>query len=299
MREGAAGPVSVPGADGSYWQVVNVNGQLAITKQGANAPVSESGSATAAGAIGGVAAQLENVRRGANIPITATDNASATIDRVLGKIRTADAYGGLAVAMSLIEAHGGVVDYFANGGVRYFAGGAEDHVAQIAPAGAWRVWAEPETGGEAYVPLAHGKRARSEAIMGVVPKAKAGVGSAVNDATRELGGTLGVAVIGSVALSLYRDTIGSAQIPPAAEGPAKESVGGALEAARRVAEAGQTEAAMKLSALAKDGFLDGMAAGCLVAAGVSLVGALVTIAFLPAHPGATGEDGATGTSTAA
>ena len=43
----------------------------------------------------------------------------------------------------------------------------------------------------------------TEAIMGVVPKEKAGVGSAVNDATRELGGTLGVAVIGSMFASLY------------------------------------------------------------------------------------------------
>src|ERR1700744_1303271 len=43
----------------------------------------------------------------------------------------------------------------------------------------------------------------TEAIMGVVPKAKAGVGSAFNAATRLLGGTLGVAVIGSVYASLY------------------------------------------------------------------------------------------------
>src|SRR5262249_58127077 len=43
----------------------------------------------------------------------------------------------------------------------------------------------------------------TEAIMGVVPKEKAGVGSAINDATRELGGTLGVAVIGSAVASIY------------------------------------------------------------------------------------------------
>ncbi|MDF1705009.1 MAG: phage tail tape measure protein [Aeromicrobium sp.] len=55
----------------------------------------------------------------------------------------------------LPEANGGVVDYFANGGMR------ENHVAQIAPAGSWRVWAEPETGGEAYIPLAASKRQRS------------------------------------------------------------------------------------------------------------------------------------------
>ncbi len=54
---------------------------------------------------------------------------------------------------------GGVVDYYAAGGTR------ESHVAQIAPAGTWRVWAEPETGGEAYIPLAPSKRARSEAIL--------------------------------------------------------------------------------------------------------------------------------------
>lgn len=55
-------------------------------------------------------------------------------------------------------ADGGIVHMFANGG-------AERHVAQIAPAGAWRLWAEPETGGEAYIPLAASKRARSLDIL--------------------------------------------------------------------------------------------------------------------------------------
>ncbi|MGI8426222.1 MAG: phage tail tape measure protein [Actinomycetota bacterium] len=48
-----------------------------------------------------------------------------------------------------------------------FAGGTEDHRAQIAP-GMTRVWAEPETGGEAYIPLAAGKRTQSTAILGLV-----------------------------------------------------------------------------------------------------------------------------------
>lgn len=69
----------------------------------------------------------------------------------------------------LKNADGSVTDYYAQGGiqqrgVRHFADGSENHVAQIAPAGAWRVWAEPETGGEAYVPLAPSKRTRSRAI---------------------------------------------------------------------------------------------------------------------------------------
>lgn len=66
-------------------------------------------------------------------------------------------------------ANGGVVDYYANGGiqrggVQHFAGGSENHVAQIARAGSWRVWGEPETMGEGYVPFAPSKRPRSRQI---------------------------------------------------------------------------------------------------------------------------------------
>lgn len=67
------------------------------------------------------------------------------------------------------QADGGVVDFYANGGIqrgglRRFAQGAENHVAQIAPAGSWRVWGEPETMGEGYVPFAPSKRPRSRKI---------------------------------------------------------------------------------------------------------------------------------------
>lgn len=62
---------------------------------------------------------------------------------------------GLGGSGGMTQATGAVVDFFANGGLR------ENHVAQIAPAGAWRMWAEPETGGESYIPLAASKRARS------------------------------------------------------------------------------------------------------------------------------------------
>lgn len=52
----------------------------------------------------------------------------------------------------------------ADGNVLSFANGGEHRVAQIARPGAWRVWAEDETGGEAYIPLAASKRSRSMAI---------------------------------------------------------------------------------------------------------------------------------------
>nr|WP_269475766.1 phage tail tape measure protein [Streptomyces gossypiisoli] len=62
------------------------------------------------------------------------------------------------------QADGGVVDYFADGGV-IGPRRREHHVAQIAPAGSWRIWGEPETQGEAYVPLAPSKRDRSKAVV--------------------------------------------------------------------------------------------------------------------------------------
>lgn len=61
--------------------------------------------------------------------------------------------------VSIPNADGNVFESYANGGVR------ENHVAQMARAGAWRVWAEPETGGESYIPHAASKRGRSEQLM--------------------------------------------------------------------------------------------------------------------------------------
>ncbi|MER7047955.1 phage tail tape measure protein [Streptomyces jumonjinensis] len=61
------------------------------------------------------------------------------------------------------QADGGVLDFFADGGVT--GPRRERHVAQIAPAGSWRIWGEPEAKGEAYVPLATSKRERSKAVV--------------------------------------------------------------------------------------------------------------------------------------
>lgn len=80
-----------------------------------------------------------------------------TANYVYNNLRTGDGTAGNG--LGVMKANGGVVDYYADGGF-----GGENHVAEIAPAGAWRVWAEPETGGEAYIPLAPSKRARSLAI---------------------------------------------------------------------------------------------------------------------------------------
>src|SRR5881275_2627648 len=80
----------------------------------------------------------------------------------------------------------------------------------------------------------------TESIMGAVPRAKAGVGSAVNDATRILGGTLGVAVIGSIYASLYASQLSTAltvDVPDTVASSAHRSVGAAFGAAAQL-EAG-------------------------------------------------------------
>lgn len=75
------------------------------------------------------------------------------------------------------KADGGMLAFYANGGVR------ESHRAQIAPAGTMRVWAEPETGGEAYIPLARSKRKRSTAILNDVAN-RFGLSVGQSDAAR-------------------------------------------------------------------------------------------------------------------
>jgi hypothetical protein len=135
----------------------------------------------------------------------------------------------------------------------------------------------------------------TEAIMGVVPKAKAGVGSAVNDATRLLGGTLGVAVIGSVYASLYASRLTSALptvLPATVARTAHGSVGGALAIADKLIHAGHPALAAAIHHAASSAFFDGFHAGNYVSAGVAAAGAVMALALLPAHPPVSTEDAA-------
>jgi EmrB/QacA subfamily drug resistance transporter len=127
----------------------------------------------------------------------------------------------------------------------------------------------------------------TEALMGVVPRAKAGVGSAVNEATRLLGGTLGIAVIGSVYASLYASRLTSALhggVPATVDHAAHESVGAAFAAAEQIDRAGQPALASAIHDGASVAFFHGFAAANYVAAGVAAAGALLALAFVPAHP---------------
>ncbi|HMG27744.1 MAG TPA: MFS transporter [Acidimicrobiia bacterium] len=123
----------------------------------------------------------------------------------------------------------------------------------------------------------------TESIMGSLPLAKAGVGSAVNDTTRQVGGALGVAIIGSVLASTYGSKVGDAvagqPLPRGVANDAKNSLGFALGAASRLGgPAGQA-----LADTARTAFVDGMHQGYLVGAAVLFLGAIAALIWLPAR----------------
>ena len=129
----------------------------------------------------------------------------------------------------------------------------------------------------------------TEAIMGVVPVEKAGVGSAVNDATRLFGDALGVAVIGSIAESLYQDRLGSAVtsgLPADAANAAHGSLGGALLAAQQLAHAGSGARAHELSVAAVAAFLHGFSGSLRIAGAIALAAAALAAVLLPSRPSA-------------
>jgi EmrB/QacA subfamily drug resistance transporter len=127
----------------------------------------------------------------------------------------------------------------------------------------------------------------TESIMGAISRAKAGVGSAVNDSTRLVGGTLGVAVIGSVYASVYGSRL-TATIPAAVPGRiaavAHQSVGAAYAAAGKIAALGHPALGLALQHASTNAFLRGLTVGCLLAGGVAAVGAVLAVRFLPAQP---------------
>ncbi len=124
----------------------------------------------------------------------------------------------------------------------------------------------------------------TESIMGSLPPAQAGVGSAVNDTTREIGGAIGIAVMGSVASSVFSSHLhASLAHLPTSFADATGSLGAALTAARQAHSAsGQI-----LAHAAQHAFITGSDTAVLAAVAAALLGALAAAAFLPARAGQT------------
>jgi EmrB/QacA subfamily drug resistance transporter len=123
----------------------------------------------------------------------------------------------------------------------------------------------------------------TESIMGSLPRAKAGVGSAVNDTTRQVGGALGVAVLGSVMSSTYgprvRDATSGVPVPQDVASAISDQVGAAMQAASRIGG----EPGRALADVASRGFADGMSTAFLIGAAALTLGAVIVALFLPAR----------------
>ncbi|CAN5507640.1 hypothetical protein BH20ACT23_BH20ACT23_04010 [soil metagenome] len=115
-------------------------------------------------------------------------------------------------------------------------------------------------------------------IMASMPPGKAGVGSAVNDTTCELGGEIGVAVLGSIAISTYASSLDSAtlDVAPGALSAASESVGAASHISSEMGAGGAA-----LANAANQAFTDAMGAAFTVASGVALMASLLVLRYLP------------------
>ena len=133
----------------------------------------------------------------------------------------------------------------------------------------------------------------TEAIMGALPRERAGVGSAVSTTVRQVGGVLGVAVLGSLLSSVYGtrlvDTLRG--VPAAIGNAASDSIGAAVQIAARIGG----EPGHALATTARSAFIHGMDVSLAAGAGVALLGALIALLFLPARAAVPEEPDTAGT----
>ena len=129
----------------------------------------------------------------------------------------------------------------------------------------------------------------TESIMGALPRDKAGVGSAVNDTTRQAGGALGVAVIGSIFAARYHSLIKPpAGLSPAAASAVRDSIG---KAARVGADPSLSPAARAaIHDASSSAYVGGMQVAVIVGAIVTLLAGVVAYKWLPARAAIAPED---------
>ncbi|MGA5454282.1 MFS transporter [Streptomyces umbrinus] len=130
----------------------------------------------------------------------------------------------------------------------------------------------------------------TDTIMGSFPESELGVGGGVNDTALELGGALGIAVLGSLLGTAYRDELTDLvgnRLPAAAMETAKDSVGAGLAVAERVAQdpsAGPQQAQAAVDAV-HQAFAHGVAQTSLIGGIIMAAGTLIVLAILPGRRG--------------
>ena len=113
-----------------------------------------------------------------------------------------------------------------------------------------------------------------DAALGQLSKDSSGVGSAVIQATRQVGGTIGVAILGSLIISAYRSHLDLAGLPAAAAAGVRRSLFGGVAVAHQLGSA-------QLFDSVRRAFVHGMDVMLLVCAGLAVAGMALALVFLP------------------
>ena len=108
----------------------------------------------------------------------------------------------------------------------------------------------------------------TDMVVGVAPPERAGAASAISETSSELGGALGIAILGSIATAVYRGAV-----PAGAPDGARDTLGGAVAASERLSDPALLDSA-------RDAFTDGLQVAASVGAVVLVVAAIVTAAML-------------------
>ena len=127
--------------------------------------------------------------------------------------------------------------------------------------------------------------------MGSLPRSKAGVGSAMNDTTRQVGGAIGVAVLGSILSSHYGPNLASrlsGRVPVPLITSARDSVGRAVSVANDPAAA---RFRAQIISAAHESFIGGLHLASVIAAGIVLVAVAGVVIWLPARAVVVDDEG--------
>ncbi|HEY6278953.1 MAG TPA: MFS transporter [Streptosporangiaceae bacterium] len=132
----------------------------------------------------------------------------------------------------------------------------------------------------------------TEAVMSVVPRERAGAGSAITNTARQVSAALGIAVLGSILAQVYRGQLGSHLnvLPPAARSAASGSITATQAVASRLGAAGKD-----LAGFADTAFVHAMHVTTIASAAITLLGVVVVLIWMPgrSRPGTSPELAAT------
>ena len=131
-------------------------------------------------------------------------------------------------------------------------------------------------------------------VMGSLPREHTGVGSATNGAFLQVGGALGVAVLGSLLATRFQDHISAALAPHHLQPEVMATVTGSLGGALGVAAHTGGALGAAIAHLARAAFVSGMDLAMATGAAVALGGCLLALAILPARPAAGNDESGKG-----